>query len=144
MLEIPEAAVIAKQINRIALGKRIAGVTANQTPHKLVWYNGDPQEYQGILNGKSFEQATSRGGMVEVRMGDTVLLFSDGINLRYHGKDESRPSRHQLLIEFADSTALSASVQMYGGVVCFQDTYDNSYYRAALEKPSPLSSGFNT
>ncbi len=143
MLEFPEAKVTAGQINRTLKGKRIAAVTANQSPHKLAWYNGDPQDYPGLLVGKSVEGAEGRGGMVEVRAGDAVLLFSDGVNLRFHGEKETRPPKHQLLIEFADSTVLSASVQMYGGIICFKGTYDNQYYKAAVEKPAPLSPGFD-
>ena len=49
-----------------------------------------------------------------------------------------------MLIEFADGTALSGAVQMYGGVGCFaKGTLDNKYYKIAGEKPSPLSADFD-
>ena len=33
---------------------------------------------------------------------------------------------------------------MYGGITCFKEgCYDNPYYKAALEKPSPVTDGFD-
>ena len=49
-----------------------------------------------------------------------------------------------LLIEFDDHSALSASVQMYGGIGVFPEgKLDNIYYRVAKEKPSPLTQAFD-
>jgi formamidopyrimidine-DNA glycosylase len=49
-----------------------------------------------------------------------------------------------LLIEFEDATAISASVQMYGGLWCFREgEFHNPYYDAARSKPSPLSDEFD-
>ena len=82
--------------------------------------------------------------MVEIRADDAIVLFSDGVVLRFHTRNEQRPGKHQLLIEFEDGTAISASVQMYGGLWCFQEgEFDNPYYDAARLKPSPLSDGFD-
>ena len=41
-------------------------------------------------------------------------------------------------------SAVSAAVQMYGGMYCFkQGQFDNPYYLVAKAKPSPLSTDFN-
>jgi formamidopyrimidine-DNA glycosylase len=144
MIELPEALVLAQQINQTLKGKKVLSVAAAQTPHKLTWYNGDPQKYSDMLAGHIVDSSLGRGAMLEVSLGKTTMLFSDGVNLRFHAKGEPRPAKHQLLFEFSDNTALSSVVQMYGGIVCFTDgVYDNKYYKAALEKPSPLSSEFN-
>lgn len=143
MLELPEAAVIAQQINETIKGKRILNVTAAQSPHKFAWYYGDPENYHRVLEGKTMGQASSHGGFVDIRAEDAVILFCDGANLRFHGENEKRPQKHQLLIEFEDFTALSASVQMYGGLMCYPDSgFENGYYDVARKKPSPLSDGF--
>jgi formamidopyrimidine-DNA glycosylase len=143
MLEIPEAAVLARQITQTFAGKTVQKVTAAQSPHKFAWYSGDPAGYAGLLVGKRLASAVARGGMVEVEAGDAVLLFSDGVNLRWHASPAEQPPKHQLLLEFDDGSALSASVAMYGGLLCFrQGTGDNPYYLAALSKPSPLGEAF--
>jgi formamidopyrimidine-DNA glycosylase len=145
MIEIPEAVNLSKQLTETVSGKRIAGVVAGLSPHKFAWYHGDPKDYNALLRGKIIDTAVARGGMVEVRAGDAVLLFTDGVVLRFHVKDEQRPRKHQLLVEFEDATALSASVQMYGGLWCFREgEFENPYYNAARSKPSPLSDEFDS
>jgi formamidopyrimidine-DNA glycosylase len=144
MIEIPEAQSLSGQLTQTVSGKRIAEVVGGLSPHKFAWYHGDPKDYDALLRGKTIDTVVAQGGMVEMRVGDTVTLFSDGVVLRFHDRDEQRPRKHQLLIEFEDATAISASVQMYGGVWCFKEgEFHNPYYDSARCKPSPLSDEFD-
>jgi formamidopyrimidine-DNA glycosylase len=144
MIELPEAVSLAKQILKTIKGKKIASVIAGYSPHKFAWYHGDPINYNALLRGKTIDAAVARGGLVEIKAGDVFLLFGDGVNLRFHAKGEKRPPKHQLLIEFEDSTAISGSVQMYGGLWCFREgEFQNPYYDVARAKPSPLSDEFD-
>lgn len=144
MLELPEAAAIAGQIKETMTGKRIIKVIAAYTPHKFAWYQGDPANYSALLIGKTITQANGYGGMVEIKADDVLILVNDGVRLRLLDAAEPRPKKHQLLIEFEDNTALSASVQMYGGILCFSDgELDNPYYDVAKSRPSPLSEDFS-
>lgn len=144
MLELPEAYVLARQINDTISGKRIMKVDAACTLHKFAFYYGDPQGYHDLLVGESIGKANGYGGMVEIKAGDKIILMGDGVGLRYHGPNESRPNKFQLLIEFEDLSAISATVQMYGGMWCFRDgEFDSPYYKVAKENPSPLSDEFS-
>ncbi len=144
MIELPEALTLAAQISRTISGKRIASVTAAHTAHKFTWYYGDPAQYSALLVGKTIDKAVGFGALVEIQAGNSAILFGDGVGLRFHDKNESRATKHQLLVEFEDLSAISASVQMYGGVGCFREgNLDNRYYRVAKEKPSPLSAAFS-
>ncbi len=144
MIEIPEAIELSKQICENISGKEIINVTAAASPHKFAWYHGEPGGYHDLLSGKLLGAAKGVGSMVEVTAGDAVLLFSEGVSLRFHGTGEKRPEKHQLLVEFEDLSALSASVQMYGGLFCFKaGDFVNKYYDIAKEKPSPISEQFN-
>lgn len=144
MLELPEAAFIAQQLNETVSGKRILNVVAAQSPHKFAWYSGDPQKYHDVLTGKVTGKASSFGSFVELKAEDAVILLCEGVSPRYHGENEKRPQKHQLLIEFDDFTALSASVQMYGGMYCYlKGAFDNKFVNIASEKPSPLSDKFD-
>jgi formamidopyrimidine-DNA glycosylase len=144
MIELPEAAVLAEQISEAATGKKIKSVIAAHTPHKLAWYFGDPQEYGSLLSGKVISGATSYGGQVEITAGKAKLLFSDGVNLRYYNKGAKLPDKHQLLLQFDDGSSLVGWVQMYGGLLAFQEGQsDNKYYLIARQKPSPLSGDFD-
>lgn len=144
MIELPEAAVLAKQLNTAIGSKNIRRVVAAQSPHGFAWYAGDPAGYSDLLVGKTVGTAASQGGMVEIQVKDVMLLFTDGVNLRFHSSLDDLPPKHQLLIEFEDSTALIATVAMYGGLWCFpRGAWDNPYYQTAQEKPSPLTDLFS-
>jgi formamidopyrimidine-DNA glycosylase len=144
MIELPEARRIAGQINNTIVGKRIAGVVSEQTPHKLAWYYGDRSKYPELLKGQVIGEATSYGGLVEIVAGNARILLGEGLSIRFHEKGESRPSKHQLLIEFNGGSALSGAVQMYGGMGAFlEGELENIYYKVAKEKPSPFSKEFD-
>lgn len=144
MFELPEACIIAKQINDTVKGKKIANVIADHSPHKFAWYFGDPQNYKTLLVGKTIESAVSYGSLIEIKAGDVNMVFGDGTALRFFSAGEKLPDKHQLLITFEDSTSISASVQMYGGLWCFiEGEFDNLYYKVAREKPSPLTEKFD-
>lgn len=143
-MELPEAIAISKQLNENVLGKRIMNVTAAHSPHKFAWYHGNPQEYHDLLVDKVVGIASGFGSMVEIKAEDVSILFGEGIGIRFQRENEKRPQKHQLLIEFEDFSAISASVQMYGGLWCFREgDFDNQYYQLAKEKPSPLSDEFD-
>src|SRR5512136_1478610 len=119
MIELPEASVLAKQVNEIVTGKKIKKVIAAQNPHKFAWYHGDPQDYHSFLAGKVIGAAVSYGGLVEIAASNATLLFGDGVSLRYFAESEKLPCKHQLWIEFEDGSSLVGSVQMYGGLWAF-------------------------
>jgi formamidopyrimidine-DNA glycosylase len=144
MIELPEALNIADQINETISGKRIFSVTAGHTPHKLAWYYGEPAKYADLLTGKTIEKASAFGGLVEIKAEKANILFGEGVAVRFHNLNEPRTLKHQFLIEFEDRSALSASVQMYGGMGSFMEgELDNPYYKAAKETTSPFSFAFD-
>jgi len=143
MMELPEALNMARQLNEAISGKRIAGVTPAHTPHKLAWYYGDKAKYAALLAGRTVGKASALGGLVEIKAEGANILLGEGTAVRFHGQSEPRPAKHQLLIEFEDHSALSAAIQMYGGMGAFRDgELDNPYYRVAKKKPSPFSPAF--
>ena len=143
MIELPEAVVIAQQITETLSGKRIAHALANASPHRFAWYTGDPAEYNSRLAGKMIGEALGIGGNIEIRAGDMLLSISAPI--RYHPQDEKRPTKHQLLVEFADGTAISSSAQMWGGFFCFPVGEKGGFpdYDIAKTRPSPLTDAFD-
>lgn len=144
MIECPEAVVLANQFNEMLCQKTITQVTANKSPHKFAWFHEEPADYAKRLVGKAIEKTTPYGGLVELELGQTRLVFGDGVNLLYHSPGAKKNPKHQLMLEFEDGSALTGSVQMYGGLWCFEaGTLENPYYLIAKEKPSPLSTAFN-
>jgi len=144
MMELPEAIVISNQLNEHVYGKRIINVTAAHSPHKFAWYHGDPQKYHDLLADKVVGKAEGVGSMVEIRVENAVILLGEGVGIRFHKENEKRPQKHQLLIEFEDFSAISVTVQMYGGIWCFnKGDFNNQYFLQAKIKPSPLSDEFD-
>jgi len=144
MIELPEAMVLSSQLSSQLMGKSVVEVLAAQNPHKFAWYSGDPAQYNGLLSGKNIEGAAAYGGQVELWIENMALVFSDGVNLHFHNENDPLPAKHQLLLKFTDGTALSATISMYGGLLCSElGKNDNQYYQVAKEKPSPLLDKFS-
>jgi formamidopyrimidine-DNA glycosylase len=144
MIEIPEAISLSKQLNDTIKGKTISKVVGGHIKHKFTWFYGDIDKYLKLMVNNRIDKAESFGGFVEITAGSNKILFSEGVNLRFFEGSSEIPDKHQLLIEFTDGSYLCASIQMYGGVGCFEkDTLENEYYLGAKQKPSPLSDDFN-
>jgi formamidopyrimidine-DNA glycosylase len=143
MIELPEAAVIARQITQTLGGKRIARAVANASPHKFAWYTGDPAQYNQRLAGKVIGTGAGVGGNIEFAAGDMLLSISAPI--RYHAPGAKRPQKHQLLVEFEDGTAITSSAQMWGGFFCSSAGEKTGFADADLARklPSPLTAEFD-
>ena len=143
MIELPEAAVLARQINQTLLSRMIKRATANESPHKFAWYTGDPRRYNAKLAGKTIRAAQAYGNHVEICADDMTLVISTPI--RYHTAGERPPGKHQLLLELEDGSAISCTVQMWGALACFAPGEASGIpdYPIARSKPSPLSDAFD-
>lgn len=143
MLEIPESAILARQIDSSLRGRRVTDAIANSSPHRFAWYAGAPDSYGPQLQGLTIAGAQALAGFVRVSLGKRTILFGDGVSLRLYGKGERKPEKHQLCLALDDGSALVASIQMYGGIWLFDgDNFDNPYYRNAIARPSPFSKAF--
>ena len=147
MIEAPEARYLCQQLNHTVGGKRITDVYTQFSPHKFAWFTGSSEEYAEWLSGKTIDHAQPQGGMVEITIGDKVVVLTDGVNLRYLTPGSKLPTKHQLLIAFEDESCLIASVRMYGGLMCYdKDTTDgtlSNYYLTAKSKPQGMSDAFS-
>jgi Formamidopyrimidine-DNA glycosylase len=144
MLEIPESAALARQLNDTVRGKTIRRAAANASPHKFAFYTGDPAEYGALLDGKVIGECFGFGAIVELTAGDKRIVLDDGAILRYYSAPDKAPEKHQLSIEFDDSSALICTIQMYAGIHIYTPGEDESkFYLGSREKPSPLTDAFD-
>jgi len=145
MLELPEATTLARQLNETVSGLTIVSAEANHSLHGFAWYEGDPANYGEALRGRVIEGAITRGGRVDLLLdGGLRLSLMDGVNLRLLAADTLRPTKHQLMIELSDGRALTATVQMYGGLMLYPRDADMNFYDAvARQMPSPLTDAFD-
>ncbi len=144
MLEIPETIHLASQLNQTIQGKTITQVIVNASPHKFAFFYKDPLAYPDLLIGKTIGKAKGIGPLVEIEAEDLRLTFGDGANLRAYVSGNDIPPKHQLMLGFADGSALVVSIQMYGFISAFKaNENENPYYLAAQNAISPLSQEFD-
>lgn len=160
MIELPETHVLANQIQRTLVGKKIVRVQADTYPHKFAWYSGDPQEYSAMLEGKT---VTSSGARVGFACGGScvVILCEDALltittPIKYHRAGGKLPAKHQLLLKFDDASYMSCTVQMWGSMFCafaedgrlpedraaspLSDAFDEAYFEKLRRSVAPVMS----
>lgn len=144
MLELPESATLARQLNETVRGRTIRRVIAGASAHKFAFFNGDPAGYDALLKDRTIGDSAGLGSMVEIAADDVRIVFGDGTNLRFYENSNEAPPKHQLLIDFEDGSALACTIQMYGMIYAFKDgSFDGKYYLIAKEKPQPLTEAFD-
>jgi formamidopyrimidine-DNA glycosylase len=143
MIELPEAAVIARQIATALTGRQIVDAVANASPHKFAWYTGDPANYKSLLPGKTIRGASAYGNHIEVRADELKLVISTAV--KYHAKGEDPPKKHQLFLAFDDGSTATCTVQMWGVMLIIEESGEGALpdYLVAKQKPSPLSESFD-
>lgn len=145
MIEIPEAKVISTQLNKELSGKVIRHAVAGTHPNKFAWYSGDPAEYNQKLIYRRVIKSYNHASRVFIEFDNGLaLIFGEGTRIIYHEADAIMPKKHQLLVEFTDTTVLSVTIKMYGFILCEdKDAVTNKYIVDSMIKPSPLSDGFS-
>lgn len=145
MIELPEAIVLSKEINEALSGKQIKSVVAGHSPHKFAFFHPERDNFRDLLLNTTILKAYNQGGFIRIELSDDKnLLFFEGIRIKYIQEGELIPKKHQLLIEFNDSSSLVCTIQMYGFFAAFlQEDYDYKYFVVAKEKTSPVSQDFD-
>lgn len=143
MLELPESITISKQIKQTLTGKTISSVEILHTPHKFAFFHGETDTFREILEGGTITDALARGGMVEIRTEDGMIVLSDGAFPKYYEEKNKFPKKHQFAVYFEDETAVFISIQMYGFIGIYpRGQCEEEYYLSSSKKPSPLSEEF--
>ncbi len=100
MIEVPEAQVISTQINKFIPEKSSPRSLQRRPRINSPGFRVILPVTREFLNVKTMGTSIPRGDMVEITVEDVTLLFTDGINLRYHSNAEEIPTKHQLLFGF--------------------------------------------
>jgi len=143
MIEIPEAVVIARELDNVIVGKTIKKFVYGFSRHKFTFVNEELEENSKKVIGKKISKIVSRCFYVEIEIEDYTLLFRDGTNIRYHKDDLTLPDKHQLLIEFDDGSFITVLVVMYGCIDLSFGKSDNKYYNLELSRVPPLVDKFS-
>jgi formamidopyrimidine-DNA glycosylase len=118
MFELPEFITLARQINETVAGKVVRKGSLGNTPHKFVWYNLTPAEFEAQTRGKRVGKAGARGKWLLVPMEpDHVLVFGEcGGRVLYHPAGSKEPVKYHLRLSFEDGSSFTATTQMWGAM----------------------------
>lgn len=86
MFELPEYVTIVRQMNETLKGKIIKRGVLGNTPHRFVWYNRKPDEFEKLTKGKKIGEAWAKRKWLFIHLNPGyVLLFGEcGGKMLYH------------------------------------------------------------
>ena len=122
MFELPEFVTLAKQINDTFKGSVIQQGHLGNTPHKFVWYNRTPEEFERLTTGKTIGQAHAKGKwlFIPLEPGYVLLAGECGGKFIYHPQGSTLPKKYHLHITFTDGSFLTATTQMWGAYELYE------------------------
>jgi formamidopyrimidine-DNA glycosylase len=145
-IELPEAKILADQMDRELRGKRVQHVSLKDCEklQRLGFVNKNARSFDGLVNGK-VESVTSRGNVLLVKLGNKmnlVLAPEYGGIVQYYAKRESVPDKVHLTLSFDDGSVLTVRLTGMGVINALRDAeLEQSYvYRRDFsEVPSPIA-----
>ena len=145
-IELPEAYILATQMDRELKGKQIATIELKnyRNLQKLGCINRNLADYDRLIGGK-IESVISRGLLILVKIGgarNLLLAPEYGGRIHYHPKDSAFPNKFHLKLGFSDASALTVALTGLGGIQALGDDElcrSYVYKRDFSAVPSPLS-----
>jgi formamidopyrimidine-DNA glycosylase len=131
-IELPEACILAGQMNRELHGKLIKNYCLKdyERLQKIGFINKDVRSFDQLLN-RRIESVISRGNSILVKLDSNLNLILSpeyGGEIFYHQPGSALPDKFHLRIDFSDKSALTVRLTSMGGFrVLKDDELINSY-----------------
>jgi len=144
MFELPECVTLTRQMSEALRGKTVERGRLGNSPHKFVWYNRKPAEFERLTNAKTVGTAIARGRWMFVPLEPGyVLVFGEcGGRLLYHEPGADLPAKYHLLLQFEDKSALSVTTQMWGAMELFDNGRERERKYIKGMRPTPVDKEF--
>jgi formamidopyrimidine-DNA glycosylase len=144
MFELPEYAILARQMNDTLPGKIIKQGNLGNSPHKFVWYNRSHEEFARLTCGKRVGTAQVKGRwlFLPLEPGYVLLLGECGGKILYHPAGAKVPKKYHLFITFADDSFLTVTTQMWGALELYEEGTENEREYVKGMRPTPRDSAF--
>jgi formamidopyrimidine-DNA glycosylase len=145
MFELPECVTLARQLAETISGKQVREGRLGNSPHKFVWYNRTPQEFESLVAGKRLGKAYSKGRWLFIPMNPGhVLVFGEcGGRILYHDCESQIPRKYHLELIFTDGSALSAMTQMWGAMELYEKGRELTRKYIRGMRPTPIDPEFS-
>lgn len=125
-IELPEAKILAEQMNRELQGKRIESYSLRdyERLQRIGFINRDIKSFDQLLK-REIASVTSRGNAILVKLDGTmniVLSPEYGGEVFYHSNRSTISEKSHLRIDFSDGTALTVRLTSMGGIHVLKDS----------------------
>jgi len=144
MFEIPEIVNFARQMNDTLKGKTIKTGHLGNSPHKFVWYNRTPQEFEQITRNKQVGEARTLGRwlLINIEPGYVLVIGEWGGHILFHQPESIMPAKYHLHLQFDDDSFLTATTQMWGAAELYEKGQELERQYIKDMKLTPLDEGF--
>jgi formamidopyrimidine-DNA glycosylase len=144
MFELPEFVTLAAQMNATLQGKIIRSGQLGNSPHKFVWYNRTPAEFEALTQGKRVGTARARGKWLFIPLdpGYLLLLGECGGKALYHAAGSKVPAKYHLYLTFEDGSFFTATTQMWGAMELYVQGEEEEREYVKGMKTTPLEPAF--
>ena len=123
-IELPEAKILAEQMNKELRGKRIKTYHLEDCERlqRIGFINKDLGAFDQLV-GRKIESVISRGNAIRVKLDNEVNLIlapEYGGEIFYH-KETAASAKFHLRIDFSDGSALTVRLTSMGGIYVLKD-----------------------
>ena len=143
-IELPEARILAEQMNKELQGKRVKSYHLQdyERLQKIGMLDKDTKSFDYLVNGK-IESVISRGNVIRVKLNNRMNLILGpeyGGEILYHTSGKMFQRRFHLKVNFSDGTALTVRLTSMGLIHALKDeNLEHSYVFRRDFNPEVLS-----
>ena len=125
-IELPEAMILAEEMNRELLSKRIRSyqLKDHERLQRIGFMNKDVKAFDQLLNAK-IESVVSRGNAILVKLcnGLNLILSPEyGGEIFYYSTEKAVSEKYHLRVDFSDDTVLTVRLTSMGGIHVMKDS----------------------
>ncbi len=143
-IELPEAKILAEQINKELRGKRVKSYRLQdyERLQRIGMLDKDIKSFNQLVDGK-IEFITSRGNVIRVKLNNgmnLILAPEYGGKIFYHTSEKTVPEKFHLKVDFSDNTGLTVRLTSMGLIHALKDNdLERSYVFRRDFNPEVLS-----
>jgi formamidopyrimidine-DNA glycosylase len=124
-IELPEAKILAEQMNKELRGKRIKNYHLQDIERlqRIGMMDKDTKSFNQLVDGK-VELVTSRGNVIRVKLNNGMNLILGpeyGGEIFYHKSGKTVPKKFHLKVDFSDDTVLTVRLTSMGLIHAYKD-----------------------
>jgi formamidopyrimidine-DNA glycosylase len=144
MFELPEIAILSSQINKTLTGKTVREGSLGNSPHKFVWYNRKPAEFEKLTRGKKVGKSTPRGRWLFIPLlpGYILVLGECGGKALYHPAGSILPKKYHLLLSFEDGSSFTVTTAMWGAMELYEKGRERKRQYIRDMRTTPVEKAF--